>query len=101
MPTSQDGDGDMPNPKHEDWMTPLNKIIWMRAFKAKATEVTLRDGRKFIINYDVEPLLLKTTGEKRVLCHVKPADGSLAPRGYIDLKEATHNEWLKVPNVKS
>ena len=81
-------------PKHEDWMSPLNKVIWMRAFRKKQTEVTLRDGRKFEINYNVRPLVFASTGEKFDLVHVQPADGTFAPCGYFRLKEVTDPRWV-------
>lgn len=90
-------------PKHEDWMSPLNKVIWMRAFRKKETEVTLRDGRKFEINYDVRPLVYPTTGETFELVHVQPSDGKFAPSGYFRLKVVTDPDWVKEDNkvVKS
>jgi len=67
----------------------------MQAFKARKTEVTIRDGRKFKCNYDVEPLTFPVSGETRKLVHVAPLDGTFAPGGYFNLKEVTSVEWVK------
>ena len=74
----------------EDWLSPLNRIIWMAAFRKKEQTVTLRDGRKFVIDYDRRP------GE----VFVKPAKGSgdLVPRGFFNLKKVTENVWLAESN---
>lgn len=77
----------------EDWLSPLNRIDWYRAFKARDRIVTLRDGRRFEIDYD-HMEMIKSTGEKRKLVHVRPADGRLSPRGFFDLKEVTSKQWI-------
>lgn len=81
-------------PEHEDWMSPLNKVIWMKAFRKREKEVTLRDGRRFEINYDVRPLVFPTTGETFPLVHVQPSDGKFAPCGYLRLDEVTDPSWV-------
>jgi hypothetical protein len=98
--------------KKEDWKSPLNRVLWMQALRKKQKQVTLRDGRVFDIDYNVRPLVYKTTGEVRQLVYVKLADGGQAPCGFFDLKECTNAQWVsdahnkvKVmepkPNVKS
>lgn len=95
--------------KREDWMSPLNKVIWMNAFRSKKKQVTIRDGRKFDITYDVRPLYYKTTGETRPLARVTCTNGESAPMGFFDLTVVTDPQWVteddkvKVtePNVKS
>ena len=82
----------------------------MQAFKARKTEVTIRDGRKFVCDYDVRPFVLKTTGEVRKVVHVQPANGEFAPSGFFNLKEVTSPDWVKqnqrdiqrdtLPNIK-
>jgi len=81
--------------KREDWMSPLNRVIWLKAFRARQTEVTIRDGRKFKLNYDVRPLELPASGETRKLVHITPADGQFVPSGYFNLKEVTDPSWVK------
>jgi hypothetical protein len=39
-------------PDQPNWLDPLNKMIWQRAFKARAKDMTLRDGRVFKIRYE-------------------------------------------------
>ena len=69
----------------EDWMSPLNKIIWLKAFRAKQTEVTIRDGRRFRLDYDRIP------GKVWV-----SFDGAaFHPCGWFDLKKVTNQLWLQ------
>jgi len=37
--------------KNENWLTPTNKVLWMKAFRSRAEHVELRDGRRFQIKY--------------------------------------------------
>lgn len=69
--------------QREDWLSPMNRIIWIKAFRAKDTEVTLRDGRKFIMDY----------GKKPGVVFVKAKDERV-PRGSFELEKVTHNSWL-------
>lgn len=72
---------------NKNWISPTNKIVWIKAFRRKATKVTLPkpDGRTFICQYDLRP------GE--VL--VTPANGrSFVPRGWFNLDKVTNEEWL-------
>jgi hypothetical protein len=94
------------NDEVTDWLSPLNRINWIRAFKTRATTCTLRDGRKFNIKYSsdnqsgVKPLFYKTTEETRELAHVSPADTEqngnmkLIPRGYFDMSKVTDKAWI-------
>ena len=70
--------------KGEDWMSPLNKIIWHRAFKARKTQVRLRDGRRFSIDYDQIP------GKAWVTI----VGGPTHPCGWFDLARVTHDQFL-------
>ena len=76
-------------------MSPLNRIIWMRASKARKTEVTIRDGRRFLINYDVRPIHFPASNVVRKLVHIKPADGKFAPSGYFNLDHVQTVDWVK------
>lgn len=87
----------------ENWMSPLNKIIWLRAFKKRQEFVTIRDGRKFICDYDVPPFVIKTLGENINVVHVRMApmdqqpvwvETVFAPYGFFDLKEVTNIHWI-------
>ena len=69
--------------KFEDWLSPMNKMIWMKAFKAKETKVVLRDGRKFTVDYNKRP------GE----IYVKSNHGYV-PSGYFDEKKVMHTQWI-------
>lgn len=70
--------------KLEDWMSPLNRIIWLNAFRRRATEVTLRDGRKFSVDYTQKP------GK----AWVDIIGGSTHPCGWFDLERVTNELFL-------
>jgi hypothetical protein len=67
-----------------NWLDPLNKQILQAAFKKKAPQVTLRDGRIFNLDYNKMPGSV----------YVTPAFG-FVPRGYFDLKRVTDRLWLQ------
>ena len=75
---------DTTTPVVQRWMSPLNKIRWNAAIKAKKTSVTLDDGREFTIIYDKRP------GE----VWVKPADGSFGPCGWLSIERVKRSEWI-------
>ena len=102
--------------KQDNWMSPLNKVIWYKAFKARATRVTIRDGRKFILDYDVPDFVIKTLGENIKVVHVRMApmkeqpswvETNFVPFGFFNLSEVTNMHWIsrastaKSPLVKS
>jgi hypothetical protein len=66
-------------------MSPLNKIIWINAFRKKATEVMLRDGRRFTIDYS------QTPGK----AWVNGTNGESAPCGWFDLARVTDDMFLQ------
>jgi hypothetical protein len=76
-------------PTTEDWLSPMNKLIWIKAFKAKATTVTLRDGRKFRAWY--------TQRDNVPIVEVHPMEGRV-PMGYFELKKVTDHSWLSDGN---
>lgn len=82
------------NRKTENWKSPLNRILWLNALRKKAPQVTLRDGRVFNINYDVRPLVYKSTGEVVELVRVEPANDEHVPYGFFDLKRCTNLAWI-------
>ena len=73
--------------EREDWMSPLNKIIWLNAFRSKKKEVMLRDGRRFTIDYDQIPGKAWVNG----------TNGEPAPCGWFDLKRVTDDQFLVEP----
>jgi hypothetical protein len=79
----------MPEVKKEDWLSPMNRLLWQKAFKSKVATVTLRDGRKFNLDYE----------KKNGFVSVTLADkSSYVPRGTFDLKKVTHSSWLSETN---
>ena len=67
------------------WMSPINKLIWMKAFIGKQPEVTLNDGRKFIVDYDRIPGKVWVTPKKK---------HDFVPCGWFDYKKVTDKGWL-------
>jgi len=81
-----------------DWKDPLNRIIWQRAFKARATKMTLRDGRVFTIKYVTKPPMgdpmAKTRGDKIEYAWVQ-YDSAFVPCGWFEVKEVLSMEWMR------
>jgi len=71
-------------PKTEDWMSPLNRIVWLRAFRTKKKVVQLRDGRKFSVDYNQIP-------GKAWVCIM---GGPTHPCGWFDLYRVTDELFL-------
>lgn len=68
------------------WMNPLNKLIWIKAFKAKQTLVKLPGGAEFKCDYKLKPGLV----------WVSPANGKdLTPCGWFDLEVVTKKSWIE------
>lgn len=82
---SMDYDEVMGQGNPEDWLSPMNKLIWFEAFTKRLTHVKLRDGRKFTITY-------KHTPDYEV-AKVAPMVGYI-PRGTFELKIVTNLLWL-------
>jgi hypothetical protein len=95
--------------EQDNWMNPLNRLIWIKAFRQRKTRVTIRDGRKFKLDYDVPPFVIKTLGEEVEVVHVYMApmdeqpswvETCFAPYGFFDLKEVTNFHWIAAGNKK-
>jgi len=90
--------GSMTQPIRGDWKDPLNKIIWQRAFKARATEMTLRDGRRFTIKYVTKsPMgdpVAKAKGALIDYAWVQ-YDRAFAPCGWFEVKEVLSMDWMR------
>jgi hypothetical protein len=65
-------------------MSPLNKILWYKAFRAKKTSIKLRDGRVFTIDYKQIPGKAWVNG----------TNGEVAPCGWFDLARVTDEQFL-------
>jgi hypothetical protein len=81
----------------ESWLSPPNRIIWIKAFREKATTVTIRDGRKFNIRYrkNVEPFSKSDPNDEWAL--VSP-DKGYAPMAWFKLSTVTDQVWLTEPD---
>ena len=75
----------------ENWLSPPNRIIWLKAFKAKAKEVEIRDGRKFSIKYFENSTIFGK--EKADYVKVTPKTG-FAPMAYFNMSKVTDTLWL-------
>jgi hypothetical protein len=78
-----------PTPKNQthgrnNWMSPLNKVIFYRAFREKRAEVQINDGRTFSINYEQRPgyAWVEHIGKEKIPC------------GWYDLKVVTNKSWI-------
>ena len=87
--------------ERENWMSPLNRVLFMQAFRKKATKVTIRDGREFTIRYDVRPLHYKVTDETRPLACVEVIGPEEVPFGFFDLTVVTNAQWVSDGNKLS
>jgi hypothetical protein len=70
--------------KRENWMSPLNRIIWLNAFKARQTNVIVRDGRRFTLDY--------TQRSGHVWVSIEPPDHH--PCGWFDLENMVDELFL-------
>ena len=77
--------------KREAAFSPLNKIVWMKAIRARKRSVTLRDGRKFKLAYKRQRL----TSEYREVVWFEPVSDEFAPCGYLRLSIVTDKLWLE------
>jgi len=76
-----------------DWLNPLNRIIWQTAFKAKATQMTLRDGRKFNLTYEDRSGILKVWVQiDRNSAYV--GHSAFLPCGWFDYDTVVSKEWI-------
>jgi len=82
-----------------DWKDPLNRIIWHRAFKERATKMTLRDGRVFTIRYERKaPMgdpVEKAKGTLIDYAWVQGEGSITAPCGWFEVKDVVSMLWLK------
>lgn len=73
-----------------NWMNPLNKLRWQVAIKARAPQVTMLDGSKFVLAYS-------GAGHKGSV-FFKPISTSsskaLVPRGTFDIETVLSDDWL-------
>jgi hypothetical protein len=68
------------------WMNPLNKLIWIEAFRKKRTLVTLPGGMVFKCDYKKKPGLV----------WVCPANTKIpVPCGWFDLDVVTKESWIE------
>lgn len=80
-----------------DWLDPINRIIWQKAFKAQAATMTLRDGRVFTIDYrrvKVTSLDVRKSGVK-LKAWVFPKHGECAPCGWFPVDDVIDITWIQ------
>lgn len=72
-----------------EWLDPLTKLEFFKAFRAKATQLTTKDGRRYKLDYE------KEKGKVHVTPIASPQHPSpFVPRGLFDLKVVTHDDWI-------
>ena len=77
-------------PEPFNWTNPLNRLIWQKAFKARAASMVLRDGKTYIIEY--EPAV-DFEGNKVTKAWVKIANG-VAPCGWFTVEKVLSPSWV-------
>jgi hypothetical protein len=70
----------------ENWMSPLNRIIWLNSFRKRMTRVVLRDGRRFSVDYDQIP--------GKAYVNIMPNQGETIPCGWFELSRVTSDQFL-------
>ena len=79
--------------KRESAFTPLNKVLWMKAIKRRAAQVTLRDGRKFKLRYGNRRFGKRS--ESTDFCWFEPVSEEFVPCGYLRMNIVTDKLWLE------
>ena len=74
-----------------NWTNPLNRLIWQRAFKARASSMILRDGKTYTIEY--EEGHVDVEGKKVTKAWVKIAD-NVAPCGWFTVEKVLSPSWV-------
>lgn len=73
----------------EDWLSPLNRVKFQRAFRNKAAQVVLRDGRKFVLKYTKK----RFYGERVEVVFISP-EYEFVPCGYFRMEKVLEKDWL-------
>ena len=76
-----------------NWKDPLNRLIWQKAFKARAKSMVLRDGKTYIIEY-MKPQIDPVTSLPVTKAWVKIADG-VAPCGWFTVETVLDPSWVR------
>jgi hypothetical protein len=76
----------------ESAFTPLNKVLWMKAFRHRAKRVELRDGREFKLRYGNRRFGNRSEATDYVW--FEPASEEFAPCGYLRMEIVTAKSWL-------
>lgn len=67
-----------------DWLNPMNRIVFHNAVKNRTKRVRLGDGRVFLLDYKLKP------GHVRI-----QVDGHFAPMGWFELSKVEQPEWIE------
>jgi len=84
----------MPVASRGEWLNPLNRMVWQKAFKSKQTKMTLRNGQKFSIEYDCNGREGKVWVQI-VKGYEKSGFDPFTPCGWFDYEEVTDPQWVK------
>lgn len=81
-----------------NWLSPINKVRWHKAFCNHAKSVQLTDGRKFSIRY--ETMRSKVTDEEWEVAHVIGPNVQ-DPSGYLRMSVVTKEDWIYTDETKT
>lgn len=77
-------------PPQFNWTNPLDRLTWQKTFRTRATRMTLRDGKEYIIEYRPG---VDRDGQKVTKAWVKIADG-IAPCGWFTVEKVLSKGWV-------
>lgn len=80
----------------EYWLSPMNRVRWLKAFRSKAKVCTLRDGRKFKIRYERKKLF--SHNGMVDIAVVTPTKG-FVPTGQFRMEKVTDKSWIMESSV--
>jgi len=78
-------------------MSPMNRIIWQKAFRERSRTVTLRDGRKYTIRYTARRFGISRTFID--VAFIFPYKG-YAPCGYFSMKKVLDKGWITESDIE-
>lgn len=71
----------------ENWLNPLNKLLFVKAFKNKANTCIIRDGRTFKLSYEQKTMY----GELKDVVHITSISG---PSALFLMERVLDETWL-------
>lgn len=81
--------------KTENWLSPMNRVILLKAFRKRNTSVILRDGRRFTMEYSTKSSF---DDEFVDVVWVAPEIG-FAPCGWFRMDRVTDRLWITESSI--